>query len=109
MKGLSYYRNKHLLGDLTVADLMNIVPIEGDFSLGTNWYPIGKARRSKVRGRLEIYMDSSDDSPDLDLLFDQRVWVEGDVVRIQMPHWSHLPRSSEVRLRLYGMPDLGIS
>jgi len=101
-----YYRNKHLLGELTVEDLLEISRIEGEFSIGANWLPIAKVRKSAATRRLEIYMGSWGDDSDLDLSFDQRVRVDGNVVTIHMPHWSHLPRCHYVRLKLDNEPNL---
>lgn len=101
-----YYRNKHLLGELTVGDLLKIARIEGEFSIGVNWLPITRVRKSGPSRRLKVYMSGVGDDPDLDLSFDQRVRVDGNVVTIHMPHWSHLPRCHYVRLKLDSGPNL---
>lgn len=104
MMSLDYYRNRLFLGEFTVADLLVFVDIEGEFSIGKNWLPVNRARKS--RGRLEIFMDHSDD-PDVSFPLSRKIVVDGCVVRVPMPEWSHLPgRCHEVRIRLEKEPGI---
>jgi hypothetical protein len=104
METFDHYRNKHLLGELTVSDLMEFCKIEGEFTIGKNWLPIVRARVSKRHRALEISMDSVENDPDLELPLDSRVFLEGDIVRIRVS-WVGYPENHEVRLRLDRVPD----
>ena len=95
MKTFDYYRNKHLLGELTLSDLMEVCKIEGEFSIGKNWLPIVRARVSKKY--IEFFMDSVERDPDLVLPLDATLFLEGNVVRFNT--------KQTIRLRLDRVPD----
>lgn len=97
-EGADYYRNKHFLGQLTLCDLMEIVDVEGEFTIGENWLPITRFRTSRAGDRVAIFMDSVDNLPDLTVPIDQPVKVCGKVVRLV--GFVHLATRKEVRLRL---------
>jgi hypothetical protein len=102
MESFDYYRNKHLLGELTLSDLMEYCEIEGEFSIGKNWLPIVRRRVSKMY--IEFFMDSVERDPDLVLPLDSRVLLEGNIVRIGVD-WVFEPQGREVWLRLDRVPD----
>jgi hypothetical protein len=95
MKTFDYYRNKHLLGELTLSDLMEYCEIEGEFSIGKNWLPIVRRRVSKKY--IEFFMDSVERDPDLVLPLDATLFLEGNVVRFNT--------KQTIRLRLDRVPD----
>lgn len=92
------HRNKHFLGELTFGYLMEIVPIEGDFSLGENWLPITRIRVSKKGDKAGIFMDSIHDEPDVSIPLDTRVKVVGEIVHVAI-EWKPL------RIRLEKDPE----
>lgn len=92
------HRNKHFLGELTFGDLMELVPIEGDFSIGENWLPITRAKVSKKGARFGLFMDSIHDEPDVIIPLDAKVKVQGNIVHVDI-EWRPL------RLRLDTAPD----
>jgi hypothetical protein len=104
MESFDHYRNKHLLGELTLEDLMEVCKIEGEFTIGRNWLPIVRSRVSKRHNALEIFMNSLESDPELEIDLDSRVFVEGDIVRIRVS-WVGYPENHEVRLRLDRVPD----
>lgn len=90
-------RNKHFLGELTFGDLLGVVPIEGDFTLGENWLPISRVRVSRKARKAEIFMDNIHDYPDVTVPLDTRVKVVGNMVRVAI-EWKPL------RIRLDRVP-----
>lgn len=102
--GVNHYENKHLLGELTLSDLMEFCEIEGEFTIGRNWLPIVRARISKRRDALEIFMDNLESDPEIEIPLDAKVFVDGNVVRIRVS-WVGYPENHEVRLRLDRVPD----
>jgi len=101
---LNHYRNKHLLGELTLEDLMEICEIKGDFTIGKNWLPIVRRRVSNKHKVLGLFMDSYESEPDLEIPLDSKLFVEGNIVRIRVS-WVGYPVGHEVRLRLDRAPD----
>jgi hypothetical protein len=101
---VNYYQNKHLLGELTLEELMVFCEIEGEFTIGKNWLPIVRARVSKKQKSLEIFMDNLDSEPDVEIDLDSKVFVDGNVVRTRVS-WVGYPKNHEVRLRLDRVPD----
>jgi hypothetical protein len=101
---IQHYQNKHLLGELTLGDLMETCEIEGDFSIGDNWLPIVRCLVSKKHKTLCVFMDSVDKDPDLEIPFESKVLVDGNVVRIRVS-WGGYPEGREIRLRLDRVPD----
>lgn len=79
-----YYRNKHLLGELTFGDVMEIARIEGEFSIGKSWLPITLVKFSRSKSKVGIFMSSlMEDGPDVTIPVDAKVKVEGNIVRVQ--------------------------
>lgn len=98
MKRTEYYRNKHLLGELTIGDLLEITKIEGEFSLGDNWLPITRVMRYKKKPVVGLSMDSYENDPDLEIDLDAKIKIEGRVVTVLFKPSD--PRISRVRIRL---------
>lgn len=99
-KSKDYYRNKHILGELTLEDLTRVVEIEGDFSIGKNWLPITRTRVSRRRRVLSIFMDSIENDPSLEIPLTNRVRVVGDIITTRVDWgWG---QTREVRLKLDG-------
>lgn len=92
-----HYRNKHVLGELTFGDLMNMVPMEGDFSIGEHWLPITRFRVSKKGDKAGLFMDSIHDDADVEISLDTKVKVVGNMVSIDLP----IP----IRIRLDRAPE----
>lgn len=92
-----YYRNKHLLGELTFGDVMEIATVEGEFSIGKNWLPITLVKFSRSRGKVGIFMSSlQEDGPDVTIPVDAKVKVEGNIVRVQMKNPVTIRLESEI-------------
>jgi len=100
-----YYRNKHVLGQLTLRDLVDITKVEGEFTIGDNWLPITRFRISKAGDRAAIFMDSVDNFPDVTIPIDQPIRVSGDIVRLV--GMVHRPSGKEIRMRLDGFGPFG--
>lgn len=93
-----YHRNKHVLGELTIGDLMDMGVVMEEFSLGVNWLPISRILSHKNGSSIGLVMDSLDDEPDVEISLDAKVKVEGMVVRVLFKPSD--PRISQVRIRL---------
>lgn len=74
--------NKMMLGDLRLGELLQIVKVEGQYTIGRHWLPIHKTR--KLDNRLGIWMDEYGD-PSLIVSLDAVVKVEGKIVRLDVP------------------------
>lgn len=74
--------NKMMLGDLRLGELLQIVKVEGQYTIGRHWLPINKTR--KLDNRLGIWMDEYGD-PSLIVSLDAVVKVEGKCVRLDVP------------------------
>lgn len=77
-----YYRNKYLLGELTIGDLMLLVPIEGEFSIGNNWLPLSGVKKSRRRRMIGLSMWSYGTDMDVEFSIDSKVKLNGREVRI---------------------------
>lgn len=99
-----YYRNKHVLGELTLGDLLDIVDFHGEFSIGKSWLPISRAAKSKSGKWLGLFMDSSSSSPETMLPIESKVTIQEGIVRVLKAHGDRsIP---EVRIRLDSFPQL---
>lgn len=101
-------RNKMMLGGLTVADLLKIVKIRGEFSIGQNWLPISRAR---VRdGKLGIFMQDIGSDADVEIPTDRLVKVCRGIATIladpdEVLGGFMLPKKPlEVRIKLHEDP-----
>lgn len=104
MKSFDYYRNKNILGELTLDELLKSVSIEGEFTIGENWLPIVRARLSKRKGRLGLFMDSLESKdPELEIPLDTKVSVAGNLVSMRIG-WGGYPNGRLVRIRLDSAP-----
>lgn len=74
--------NKMMLGGLTIAELRELVRIEGVFSFGSNWLPIGRVRKNK--DMLEIRIGQSTTEPDVQIPLDSVVKVQGNMVFVDL-------------------------
>jgi hypothetical protein len=83
MKPFSYYRNKHFLGELTMGDLIRFTKVEGEFSLGAHWLPIGRSVVSRAKRKVKVFMETGGDHPDLTISFDCRVKIAGNLVDLE--------------------------
>lgn len=99
-----YYRNKYLLGELTLGEMLRFVRLEGEFSLGVNWLPIVRSRVSKRRGYLDLFTDSLEKEPDFSIPLDAKVKIEGNVVLVKI-YWAGYPNGRDVKIRLDSPPE----
>ena len=86
--GLShdYYRNKYLLGEFTVRDLLEGFGIGGYFSVGVHWLPICRVLRSKSGRHIALCMDGRRTDPEVVLPMDSKVRLDGRVARVSGTH-----------------------
>lgn len=106
MKSFDYYRNKNILGELTLEDLRETVSIEGDFTIGEHWLPIVRARFSlSTKGDiLSLFMDSLETrDPELVIPLDTKVSVSENMVSMRIG-WVGYPNGRLVRIRLDLVP-----
>lgn len=104
MKSFDYYRNKNVLGELTLRDLIEAVPIEGDFTIGQNWLPIVRTRVSRKRDTLNFFMDSlSSGDSEIEISLDTKVVVADNMVSMRIP-WVGRPDGRLFRIRLDSVP-----
>lgn len=99
-----YYRNKHLLGELTIGDFMEIVEIEGEFTRGKNWLPITRVRRSKDRPVVGIFMYSASVEADAVIPLDSKVRLRGDILEVMADLVDS--RYHRIRIRLERVPPI---
>lgn len=105
MKSADYYRNKHVLNDLTLRDLLEITEVQGEFTIGDNWLPITRFRVSRAGDRVWIFMDSVMSDPDVTILLDTPIRVDGNIVRIMGDVF--IPSGKGIRMRLDGFGPFG--
>lgn len=104
MKSFDYYRNKNVLGELTLRDLRSSVPIEGEFSMGEHWLPIVRTRLSKKRMTLGFFVDSLEiRDADVEVPLDTKVSVADNLVSLRIL-WAGCPNGRLVRIRLDSAP-----
>ena len=95
-KKLSALYAKHIFGQLTIEELLSVAVFE-EFSLGSNWYPVGKIkRRNKM---FLIYM--SEDDEHFDVPCDKKVKLVGDIVKVMS-----LNDDIEIKIKLETNPFL---
>lgn len=107
MNSFDYYRNKNILGELTLEDLRETVSIEGDFTIGEHWLPIVRSRVSlSPKGDiLGLFMDSLETrDPELVIPLDTKVSVADNMVSMRIG-WIGHPNGRLVRIRLYSAPE----
>lgn len=99
-----YYRNKNLLGELTLGDLLDMGDIQGDFTIGENWLPITRVRRLGKGPWVGIFMYAWHREPDVTLPRDSRVRIRGNEVEILGSPTD--PRMRRVRIKLEVVPPI---
>lgn len=107
MNSFDYYRNKNILGELTLEDLRETVSIEGDFTIGEYWLPIVRSRVSLFPDGdiLSLFMDSLETrDPELVIPLDTKVSVAGNLVSMRIS-WLGRPNGRLVRIRLDSTPE----
>lgn len=92
-------RNKMMLGFLTMGDLTQVVLLEGEFTFGKNWLPIGGTRR---RNRKIQFWMGDEDWLEFEVPVDKIVKVSGRTVRIPLEsqHIRGAREDIEVLIRL---------
>lgn len=106
MNKRSMFRNKMMLGFLTLGDLREIVKIEGEASLGRFWIAIDRTKKRK--DCLQVFLSGG--LSEFEIPLDSIVKVEGNIVRIDLDRNAFslaykIPgRFIEVRFRLYEEP-----
>ena len=92
-------RNKMMLGFLTMEDLTQIVLMEGEFTFGMHWLPIGGTRRRNRK--IQFWMED-DGWLEFEVPVDKIVKVSGRTVRIPLEaqHIRGAGEDIEVVIRL---------
>lgn len=93
-KKLSALYAKYIFGELTIEELRSIAIFEY-FSLGSNWYPVGKIK--KKNDMLLIYM--SDENEYVELPCNRKVKIVDDIVKVMS-----LNNDIEIKIRLERYP-----
>lgn len=96
-------RNKMMLGALTMGDLREVSLLQGEFTYGNNWLPIGETRR---RNREIQFFMSDEPHAEFVVPIGTLVKVQGRIVRIPVERHniSGGYRDIEVMLRLEDEP-----
>lgn len=94
----THYRNKYILGDFNLGDLLKVAALEGDFTIGSNWLPIVVHRISRRRKTLLLFMDSLCSDAEVEIPLSARVRVEGRVAHMRVDGHGY-PTHTNVRIR----------
>jgi hypothetical protein len=95
-KKLNALYAKYMLGELTIDDLRKIVTFD-EFSLGSNWYPVGKVK--KRGGFVNIYMSGEYDDESVSIPENNKVKISFDIVRVMS-----LRGDLEIKIRIERNP-----
>lgn len=105
MSPFKHYRNKFFLGELTLGDLLEIWPVEGEYSLGVHWVSMVKTKVSKKKGEFRIYSTSLENKPEISILLDTKVRIERNIVSMKL-EWNGYPTGRDFRIRLDSAPEI---
>lgn len=103
-ESFDHYRNKAFLGELTLGDLLEIWPVEGEYSLGVHWISMVQTKVSKKKRLFNIYSTSLAEDPEMSIPLDTKVRIVKNIVSMRLD-WNGYAAGREFRIRLDSAPD----